>query len=149
VEEYQSQYESTTIVPRRLFLLHSREEPSPEGSSNINKSAVPRGKNIRKKKGKKSSNFGEIPKKLYFLVCWKARQRASHATPQPSASRYQTFYTWRALQVQSVVGIFTRKIYSRGRVGEGRMICEMMPFVNRSSDQLQIQNQDSQYYFAP
>jgi hypothetical protein len=147
-EEYQSHYESTTIVPRRLFLLHSRKEPSPEGTNNINKSAVPRGKNIRKKKGEKSSNFGEILKKLYFLVCWKARQRASHANPQPSA-RYQTFYTWKALQVRSAVGIATRTIYSWGRVGEGRVICETMPFVNRSSDQLQIQNQDSQYYFAP
>jgi hypothetical protein len=62
--------------------------------SNIKKSAVPRGENISKKKGKKSSNFGEIIIKLYFLVRWKARQRATHATPHLSASRYRTFYTW-------------------------------------------------------
>jgi hypothetical protein len=30
-----------------------------------------------------SCNFGEIIKKLYFLVWWKARQRATHATPPP------------------------------------------------------------------
>jgi hypothetical protein len=38
-----------------------------------------------------SSNFGEIIKKLYFLVWWKARQRATHAIPHLSASRYRTF----------------------------------------------------------
>jgi hypothetical protein len=35
-----------------------------------------------------------------------------------------------------------------GGRGEGGLICETVPFVNRSSDQLQTQNQDSQYYFA-
>ncbi len=44
-----------------------------------------------------SSNFGEIIRKLYFLVWWKARQRATHATPHLSASRYRTVYTcWAA-----------------------------------------------------
>jgi hypothetical protein len=33
--------------------------------------------------------------------------------------------------------------------GEGGVICETVPFVNGSSDQLQIQDQDSQYYSAP
>jgi hypothetical protein len=28
-------------------------------------------------------NFGEIIKKLYFLVWWKARQMATQATPPP------------------------------------------------------------------
>jgi hypothetical protein len=46
----------------------------------VKKSAVPRGENISKKKGEKSSNFGEIIKKQYFLVWWKARQRATHAS---------------------------------------------------------------------
>jgi hypothetical protein len=36
-----------------------------------------------------SSNFGEIIKKLYFLV---ARQRATHAIPDLSASRYRTLH---------------------------------------------------------
>jgi hypothetical protein len=35
---------------------------------------------------------------------------------------------------------------TRGGGGEGGMICETVPFVNGSSDQLQTQNQDSQYY---
>jgi hypothetical protein len=30
-----------------------------------------------------SCNFGEIIKKLYFLVQWKVRQRTTHATPTP------------------------------------------------------------------
>jgi hypothetical protein len=38
--------------------------------------------------------------------------------------------------------------FTRGG-GEGGVICETVPFDNRSSDQLQTQNQDSQYYFAP
>jgi hypothetical protein len=54
-------------------LLHSREEPAPEGLSNIKKSAVSRGENISKKKGQKSCNYGEIIKKLYFFVWRKAR----------------------------------------------------------------------------
>ncbi len=32
--------------------------------------------------------------------------------------------------------------------GEGGVICETVPFVNGSSDQLQTQNQDSQYHSA-
>jgi len=36
-----------------------------------------------------------------------------------------------------------------GGGGEGGVICETVPFVNGSSDQLQTQNQDSQYYSAP
>ena len=38
---------------------------------------------------------------------------------------------------------------TRGGGGEGGVICETVPFVNGSSDQLQTQNQDSQYYSAP
>jgi hypothetical protein len=92
-----------------------------------------------------SSNFGEIIKKLHFLVWWKARQRATHATPHLSASRYRTFYTcWMAkceLDVQDLLAGITR--------GGGGVICETVPFVNGSSDQMQTQNQDSQYYSAP
>jgi hypothetical protein len=39
---------------------------------------------------------------------------------------------------------FTRGIYSREGRGEGGVICETMPFNNGSSDQLQIQHEDSQ-----
>jgi hypothetical protein len=37
---------------------------------------------------------------------------------------------------------------TRGR-GEGGVICKTVPFDNGSSDQLQTQNQDSQYHSAP
>ncbi len=56
----------------------------PRSLSNIKKSAVQRGEDISKKIGEMSCNFGEIIKKLYFLVWWKARQRATHATPPTS-----------------------------------------------------------------
>jgi hypothetical protein len=91
-----------------------------------------------------SSNFGEIIRKLYILVWWKARQRATHATPHLFASRYRTFYVGR----QSASWMC--EIYSQESLaGEGGVICETVPFVNGSSDQLQTQNQDSQYYSAP
>jgi hypothetical protein len=77
-------------VSRRLFFDTQQRIASPESSSNIKKSAVPRGEDIRKKKGEKSSNFGEIIKKLYFLVWCKARQRATHATPHPSVIAHFT-----------------------------------------------------------
>ena len=69
--------------------------------------------NISKKNGEMSCNFGEIIKKLYFLVWWKARQRATHATPHLSASRYCTF-TRVGRQVQSASERFTRENHLRG-----------------------------------
>jgi hypothetical protein len=119
-------------VPWRLFFA-TQQRIAIEGSSNIKKSAVPRGENIRKKKGEKSSNFGEIIKKLHFLVWWKARQRATHANPHPSASSYRTFYTWRAASAIRRYDIYSRDSLAGGG-GEGGVICETMPFVNESSD---------------
>jgi hypothetical protein len=49
------------------------------------------------------------------------------------------------LQARFLLARITRK----GRGGEGRVICETVPFVNGSSDQLQTQNEDSQYHSAP
>ncbi len=77
------------------------------------------------KKGKKSSNFGEIIKKLYFFFWWKVRQRATHATPHLSASRYLTFYTWWTAsanrkckpQVRDLLKGFTRRGWGGGRAG--------------------------------
>jgi hypothetical protein len=40
--------------------------------------------------------------------------------------------------------VFTRRIHSRERRGEGGVICETMPFDKGSSDQLQIQHEDRQ-----
>jgi hypothetical protein len=108
------------------------------------KSAVPRGEDIRKKKGKKSNNYGEIIEKLNFFVWCIARQRAIHATLHLYSSRYRT----RGRQSAN----FMCEIYSpeslEGRRGEGAVICETVPFVNGSSDRLQIQNEDSQYHSA-
>ncbi len=39
--------------------------------------------------------------------------------------------------------------FTRGGGGEGGVICETVPFINGSSDRLQTQDQDSQYYSAP
>jgi hypothetical protein len=55
-------------VPRRLFCATQQRIAITWKLNNIKKSAVPRGENISKKKGEKSCNFGEIIKKLYFLV---------------------------------------------------------------------------------
>ena len=113
------------------------------------KSAVQRGENISKKNGKMSSNFKEIIRKLYFLVWWKAHQRATHATPPPLREPLPHILHVLDGKVRAGCARFTRENHSRGRGGEGRMICETVPFVNGSSDQLQTQNQDSQYYSAP
>jgi hypothetical protein len=96
-----------------------------------------------------SSNFGEIIRKLYFLVWWKARQRATHTTPHLSASRYRTFYTcWMAKCELDVRDLLAGITLGRGG-GKGGVIFKAVPFVNGSSIQLQTQNQDSQYYIAP
>ncbi len=64
-----------------------------------------------------SSKFGEIIRKLYFLVWWKARQRATHATPHLSASHYRTFSRV-GRQVRVGCARFTHENHSRrgGRV---------------------------------
>ncbi len=48
-------------------------------------------------------------------------------------------------QVRDLLAIITR---GRGG-GRAGVICKTVPFDNRSSDQLQTQNQDSQYHSAP
>ncbi len=95
-----------------------------------------------------SCNFGEIIKKSYFLVLWKAHQRATHATPHLSASRYRTFSTCWTANANRKCEIYLREALA-GVGGEDVVICETVPFDNGSSDRLQTQNQDSQYYSAP
>jgi hypothetical protein len=63
--------------------------------NNIKISAVSRGENISKKTGQKSCKCGEIIKKPYFFVWGKARERATQATPHPTASRIRGIYTWK------------------------------------------------------
>ncbi len=89
-----------------------------------------------------SCNLGEIIKKLYFLVWWKARQRATHATPHLSASRYRTFSTCWTASADHKCEIYLRE--SLAGEGEGGVICETVPFDNGSLDRLQTQEEDSQ-----
>jgi hypothetical protein len=96
-------------VPRRLFFAAQQRIAITWKPSNIKNSPVQRGENISKKNGEMSSNFGEIIKKLYFLVWWKARQRATHATPHLSASRYRTFYTWWTASANRKCEIYSRE----------------------------------------
>jgi hypothetical protein len=63
--------------------------------NNIKKSSVSREENISKKTGQKSSKYGEFIKKPNFCGWGKARQRATHATPHPTASRIRGVYTWK------------------------------------------------------
>ncbi len=96
---------------------------------------------IRKKNGEMSCNFGEIIKKLYFLVCWKAARGLPTPPPHLSASRYRTFYTWWTASANRKCEIYSNcENHSR----EGGVICETVPFDNRSLDRLQTQNEDSQ-----
>jgi hypothetical protein len=90
-----------------------------------------------------SCNFGEIIKKLYFLVWWKARQRATHVTPHLSVSRYGTFSTCWTASANRKSEIYLQESLAGGG-GEGRVICETVPFDNGSSDRLQTQDEDSQ-----
>ncbi len=52
-------------------------------------------------------------------------------------------------QVRTASARFTCENHSREGRGEGGVICKTVPFDNGSSDQLQTQNQDSQYHSAP
>jgi hypothetical protein len=56
------------MVVCRFFFATQQRIAITESSSNTKKPAVPRGEDIRKKKGEKSCNFGEIIKKLHFIV---------------------------------------------------------------------------------
>jgi hypothetical protein len=68
--------------------------------------------------------------------------------PPPSTSCYRIFYTWWMAKCELHVRDLFARITCGGGGGEGRVICETVPFVNGSSDQLQIQNEDSLYHSA-
>jgi hypothetical protein len=108
-----------STVPRRLFFAAQQRiaitwKPK---YCNIKKSAVQRGENISKKKGEMSSNFGEIIKKLYFLV-WSAR---GLPTPLPHLSprSYRTFLRVVDSKCKPQVRDLLARI-TRGRGGGGR-----------------------------
>ncbi len=65
--------------------------------------------------------------------------------PPPTSGRaVTTHFTRGGRQVRTASARITR-----GGGGGGGVIFETVPFVNGSLDQLQTQNQDSQYYSAP
>ncbi len=70
-------------------------------------------------------------------------------TPPPTSPRREIAYFTCGEPASAIRG---RDFYSRNLLagqGGGGGKCETVPFVNGSSDQLQTQNQDSQYHFAP
>jgi hypothetical protein len=99
---------------------------------------------VSKKNGEMSFNFGEIIKKLYFLVS--RSQAKPPPTPSPPPLRKLQWRIFHVVDsnVRFAGVVFTRGIHSREERGEGGVICETMPFVNGSSDWLQIQHEDRQ-----
>jgi hypothetical protein len=91
-----------------------------------------------------SYNFGEIIKKLYFLVSRSQAKLLSTPSPPPLRKlRWQIFHVVDS-NVRFAGVVFTRRIHSREERGEGGVICETMPFDNGSSDPAQIQQEDRQ-----
>ncbi len=137
------------IVPRRQFFAAQQRIAVTQKPNYIKKSAVQRGEEISKKNGEMSYNFGEIINKLYFLVS----RKPARGLPTPSPPPLRKLPLWIFHVVDSNVrfagSVFTRRIHSREERGEGRVICETMPFDNGSSDRLQIQQEDRQQYSAP
>ena len=71
-------------------------------------------------------------------------------TPPPTSPRAVTAHFPRVgRQVRTASARFTCENHSREGRREGGVICKTVPFINGSSDRLQTQNQDSQYYSAP
>ena len=71
-------------------------------------------------------------------------------TPPPTSPQAVTaHFTHGGRQVRTASARFTCENHSREGGGGGRVICKTVPFNNGSSDWLQTQNQDSQYYSAP
>ncbi len=127
------------------FLLHNREQPSPRSLINIKKFAVQLGEDISKKNGEMSCNFGEIIKKLYFLVSRKPTRGLPMPSPPLSASRYRTFSTcWTASAVCGC-DFYPRKSLVGGG-GRGNLLCHS---ITDHRIRLQIQHEDSQQYSAP
>ncbi len=83
------------IVLRELFLLHSREQPSPGSLSNIKNLQFQEEKISATKMARSHINMEKSSKKPYFFVWRNARQRATQATPHPTTSRIRGIHTWK------------------------------------------------------
>jgi hypothetical protein len=89
-------------------------------------------------------NFGEIIKKLYFLVSRSQAKLLPTPSPPPLRKLPRPIFHVVDNNVQFAGAVFTRQIHSQEERGEGGVICETMPFDNGSSDRLQIQHKDGQ-----
>jgi hypothetical protein len=94
-----------------------------------------------------SRNFGEIIKN--YISLFGGKPARGLPTPSPTSPRAVTTHFTRVGQQSAswMCEIYSRESLEGG--GEGRVICGTVPFINGLSDQLQTQNQDSQYYYAP
>ncbi len=70
------------------------------------------------------------------------------ASPPPPCKFQRRIYHVVERNVRVAGAVFTRQIYSRDGGGEGRVICESMPFDNGSLDLAQIQHKDGQWCSA-
>jgi hypothetical protein len=95
-----------------------------------------------------SCKFGEIIKN--FISLFGGKPARGLPTPPPTSLPAVTaHFPHVELQVRTASARFTCENHLQEGGGEGGVICETVPFDNRSLDQLQTQNQDSQHYSAP
>ncbi len=95
-----------------------------------------------------SCNFGEIIKKLNFPCLVESPPEGYPRHPQPLCEPLPHIFHVLDGKCEPASARFTCENHSR-EGGEGGVICKTVPFNNWSSDRLQTQNQDSQYYSAP
>ncbi len=139
-------------VPRSLFLLPYREQPSPQVLNTIKRCSVQRRERIKKNMAQKSSKFGEIIKKLQPL------KKMSQTKPHPSVPPPTHQVSWRVfspgfprgeprpaeLRRQNDPPFRMAKIR-----GEGGVICGLIQLINGLIVFCQIQTEDGQSCAAP
>ncbi len=91
----------------------------------------------------------EKSSKNYISLFGGKPARGLPTPPPPFRAEKSHIFHMESRQVRSADAISTLGIYSWGKGGGGGEKCETVPFVNRSSNQLQTQNQDSKYHSAP
>ncbi len=102
-------------VPRRLFFAAQQRIAITRKPINIKRSAVQWGDDISRKISEMSNNFGEIIKKLYFLVSRKPARGLPMPSPPSPASILRIFHVWTAM-CGSRVKLLLAEI-TRGRGG--------------------------------
>ncbi len=135
-------------MPRRLFFCYTAENSHHLEAQVTSKNPQFQEEKISERRKARSQVTLEKSSKNYIsLFCGKpARGRP---TPPPTPPRREIAHFTRGEPASAICG---RDFYSRNLLaggGEGGVKCETVPFVNGSSDQLQTQNQNSQYHSAP